>query len=182
MSLPTTPIAVISIPIISSANDITTANSGAPKPIGCAIIRPDIAILNTPTPTRGALNHLEIPLPPTPCMIPPIPLNNMANPPRNIENNIGGGGRSAMTKMEKAIAEAPSAILLKRDDVLRERENVPTAVLPIPTNSNTIERIRTAVKIARPGCARTYPDSIIEIAPMLTCNTLNQVGAFTNCG
>jgi len=24
-------------------------------------------------------------------MIPPIPLNNMANPPRNIENNMGGG-------------------------------------------------------------------------------------------
>jgi hypothetical protein len=51
-------------------------------------------------------------------MIPPIPLNNMANPPRNIENNIGGGGRSAVIKMEKAIAEAPSAIL-KLDDVLR---------------------------------------------------------------
>jgi hypothetical protein len=32
MSLPTTPIAVISIPIISIASDITTANSGAPKP------------------------------------------------------------------------------------------------------------------------------------------------------
>jgi hypothetical protein len=31
MSLPTTPIAVISIPIMSSANDITTANSGAPN-------------------------------------------------------------------------------------------------------------------------------------------------------
>ena len=87
-----------------------------------------------------------------------------------------------MLKMEKAIAETPSAILLKRDDVLRERENIPTAVLSMPTNSNTTERIRTAVKIARPGCARTYPDSIIEIAPMLTCNTLNQVGAFTNCG
>jgi hypothetical protein len=42
-----------------------------------------------------------------------------ANPPRNIENNIGGGGRSTMTNREKAIAEAPSAILLKRDDVLR---------------------------------------------------------------
>ena len=41
----------------------------------------------------------------------------MANPPRNIENNIGGGGRITMTNMEKAIAEAPSAILLKRDDV-----------------------------------------------------------------
>lgn len=52
----------------------------------------------------------------------------------------------------------------------------------MPTNSNTIERIRTAVNIARPGCARTYPESIIEIAPMLICNTLNQVGAFTNCG
>ena len=61
MSLPTTPIAVISIPIISIASDITTANSGPPKPRGCAIIRPDIAILNIPTPTRGALNHLEIP-------------------------------------------------------------------------------------------------------------------------
>jgi hypothetical protein len=102
--------------------------------------------------------------------------------PRNIENNIGGGGRSAMPKKEKAIAKAPSAILLKRDDVLRERENVPTTVLSMPTNSNTIERIRTAVKIVRLGCARTYPDSIIEIAPVLTCNTLNQVGAFTNCG
>ncbi len=118
MSLPTTPIAVISIPIISSANDITTVNRRAPKPIGCAIIRLDIAILNTPTPTRGALNHLEIPSPPTPCMIPPKPLNNRANPPKNIENNIGGAGRSVVTKMEKAIAEAPSAIL-KRDDVLR---------------------------------------------------------------
>jgi hypothetical protein len=52
-------------------------------------------------------------------MIPPIPLNNMANPPRNIDNNMGGGGRSAMIKMEKVIAEAPSAILLKCDDVLR---------------------------------------------------------------
>jgi hypothetical protein len=52
-------------------------------------------------------------------MIPPMPLNNMENPPRNIENNIGGRGRSAMTKNEKAIAEAPRAILLKRDDVLR---------------------------------------------------------------
>ena len=182
MSLPTTPIAVISIPIISSANDITLANSGSPKPIGRTIIRPDIAILNTPIPTRGALNHLEIPRPPTPCIIPPIPLNNMANPPRNIANNIGGGGRSAKTKMEKTIAEAPSAILLRRDDVLRERENVPTAVFRIPTNSNTIERIRKAVKTARPGCARTYPDSIIEIVPMLICNTLNQVGVFTNCG
>jgi hypothetical protein len=102
--------------------------------------------------------------------------------PRNIATNIGGGGRSAMPKKEKAIAKAPRAILLKRDDVPRERENVPTTVLSMPTNSNTIERIRTAVKIERPGCARTYPDSIIEIAPMLICNTLNQVGAFTNCG
>ena len=58
MSLPTTPIAVISIPIISIASDITTANIGAPKPRGCAIIRPDIAILNIPTPTRGALNQM----------------------------------------------------------------------------------------------------------------------------
>jgi hypothetical protein len=39
MSLPTTPIAVISIPIISSAKDITMANTGSPRPrpIGCAI-------------------------------------------------------------------------------------------------------------------------------------------------
>jgi hypothetical protein len=118
MSLPTTPLAVISTPIISSANDITTVNSRASKPIGCAIIRIDIAILNTPTPTRGALNHLEIPSPSTPCKIPPKPLNNRANPPRNIENNIEGGGRSAITKMEKAIAEVPSAILVKLDDVL----------------------------------------------------------------
>lgn len=120
MSLPTTPIAVISIPIISSAKDITMANTGSPRPrpIGCAIIRPDIAILNTPTPTRGALNHLEIPSPCVPCMIPPKPLNNRANPPKNIENNKEGGGRSAVTKMEKAIAEVPSARLLKRDDVL----------------------------------------------------------------
>jgi hypothetical protein len=78
----------------------------------------DRAILNTPTPRRGDLNHLEIPRPPTPCMIPPISLNNMANPPRNIANNIGGGRRSAMTKMKKAIAEAPSAILLIRVGVL----------------------------------------------------------------
>jgi len=41
-----------------------------------------------------------------------MPLNNRVNPARNIENNIGGGGRSVTTKMEKAIAEAPSAILL----------------------------------------------------------------------
>ena len=52
----------------------------------------------------------------------------------------------------------------------------------MPTNSNTIESICTAVKIARSGCARTYPDSIIEIAPVQTCNALNQVGVFTNCG
>jgi len=61
MSLPTIPMAIISSPIISSANDITTANNRAPKSIGCAIIRPDIAIITTPTPIRGALNHLEIP-------------------------------------------------------------------------------------------------------------------------
>ena len=61
MSLPTTPIAVISIPIISSSNEITTVNRRAPKPIGCAIVRMDIAILNTPTPTRGALNILKYP-------------------------------------------------------------------------------------------------------------------------
>jgi hypothetical protein len=42
----------ITIPIISSANGITTVNR-ASKPIGCAIIRTGIAILNTPTPTRG---------------------------------------------------------------------------------------------------------------------------------
>ncbi|MGB8035117.1 MAG: hypothetical protein WCF03_14985 [Nitrososphaeraceae archaeon] len=30
----------------------------------------------------------------------------MANPPRNIENNMGGGGRSFMIKMEKSIAES----------------------------------------------------------------------------
>jgi hypothetical protein len=34
MSLPTIPIGIISIPIISSASDITTANSRASKPIG----------------------------------------------------------------------------------------------------------------------------------------------------
>ncbi|HZA08241.1 MAG TPA: hypothetical protein VE619_11110 [Nitrososphaeraceae archaeon] len=61
MSLPSAPITVISIPIISNANDITRANRGAPILIGCAIIRPDMAILNTPTAIRGALNHLEIP-------------------------------------------------------------------------------------------------------------------------
>ena len=61
MSLPTIPIAVISIPIISSANDITMANSGSPRPIGCAIIRPDIAILNTPTPTTGVLKYPDLP-------------------------------------------------------------------------------------------------------------------------
>lgn len=52
----------------------------------------------------------------------------------------------------------------------------------MPTNSNTVERIRTAVKIPRAGCVRTYADRNIEIAPMLICNTLNQVGAFTNFG
>ena len=116
MKIPTAPIAVIPIPIISSANDITRANSGTPKPIGCAIIRPDIAIVNTPTAIRRALDHLEISLAPTPCMILAIPLNNKANPPKVIENNIGGAGRSAMSKIEKAIAKDPSAILLKRDD------------------------------------------------------------------
>ena len=64
--------------------------------------------------------------------------------------------------MEKAIAGSKRDIT-ERDDVLRERENVPTVAL-LPTNSNTIERIRIAVEFARPGCARTYPDSIIEIA------------------
>ena len=64
------------------------------------MIRPDIAILNTPTPKTGALNHLEIPGPPTPCMIPPMPLNNMANPPRKIENNIGGGKKYHYQKGE----------------------------------------------------------------------------------
>ena len=56
-----TPITVISIPIISNANDITTVNSGTPKPIGCAIIRLDIAILNALHQQEEALNHLEIP-------------------------------------------------------------------------------------------------------------------------
>ena len=60
MNIPTAPIAVIPIPITSSANDITRANSGTPKPIGCAIITPDIAIVNTPTAIRRALVHLEI--------------------------------------------------------------------------------------------------------------------------
>jgi hypothetical protein len=41
----------------------------------------------------------------------------------------------------------------------------------MPTNSNTVERIRTAVKIPRAGCPRTYADSTIEIVPMLICNT-----------
>jgi len=33
-----------------------------------------------------------------------------------------------------------------------------------------------------PAVLKTYPDSIIETAPMLICNILNQVGSFTNCG
>ena len=48
-------------------------------------------------------------------MIPAIPLNNRANPPKNIKNNMLNNGY-ANTKMEKAIAKAPSPILLKRED------------------------------------------------------------------
>ncbi len=61
MRLPTVPIAIISIPFIRSTSDRMTANSGAPKPIGCAIMRPDITILSIPTPMRKALAHPEIP-------------------------------------------------------------------------------------------------------------------------
>lgn len=53
--------AIISIPFIRSTGDIMTANSRTPKPIGCAIIRPDIAILSIHTPIRKALDHPEIP-------------------------------------------------------------------------------------------------------------------------
>jgi len=89
-----------------------TTNSRTPRLIGCAITRPDIMILNMPTPIMKALAHRW---PPIPCMIPAIPMNNRANPPKNIKNNMLNNGY-ANTKMEKAIAKAPSPILLKRED------------------------------------------------------------------
>ena len=53
-------------------------------------------------------------------MILATPLNNKETPPKDIAINIGGLGRSAMSKIEKAIAKDPNAILLKRDvEVLR---------------------------------------------------------------
>ena len=77
-----------------------------------------------------------------------------------------------MTKSEKALLKPQRAILLKRDDVLRKRENVPTAVYLNAWEYVTLSKEfeTDVITIARPGCARTYPDNIIEIAPMLTCD------------
>ena len=79
--LPIVPIVIICIPFIKSTSDIMTTNSRTPRLIGCAITRPDIIILNIPTPIMKALDHRW---PPIPCMIPAIPLNNRANPPNFI--------------------------------------------------------------------------------------------------
>jgi hypothetical protein len=41
---------------------MVTANSGTPKPIGCAITKADIAKLSAPTPIRKPLDQSEISL------------------------------------------------------------------------------------------------------------------------
>jgi hypothetical protein len=61
------------------------------------------------------------------------------------------------------------------------KENIPIAILSIPTINKTIERIWIAARIEIPGYRRTYPDSIIDITPVLIGNTLSQAGVFTIC-
>jgi hypothetical protein len=58
--LPPKPTAIISIPVIRIAIDILAASSGTPKPVVCAITKPDTAILSNPTPMRKPLYQPEI--------------------------------------------------------------------------------------------------------------------------
>jgi hypothetical protein len=180
LCLPPIPEAIICIPFTRRETEITRANRTTPIEIGCAITKADTPILNIPTPTRNALDQLGISLTIMPCTILATPLNSKANAPKNIKNAAACIGKD-ITTMPKAMTNAPSPILVQRDDlfVLEYDGAIPIATLSNPIISKTIERITIIVYIAIPGNVRIKIDRKMEIAPKLICKNRNQLGDFS---
>ena len=150
--------------------------------IGLAIITIDTATLNAPTPINNPLEKFDISLE-KPCTILAIPLIINATAPRItkvVDVTIGNCKR----KIERPITAAPSTILVIRV-FLGETGDNPTAILSIPTISNTIDIKRIKPKIATPGYIaknnRIIAESKTAMEPKIICNIRSQGGDLIVC-
>ena len=150
--------------------------------IGLAIIAIDIATLSAPTPIVNPFEDFGISLE-IPCTILAIPLIIKATAPRITkvaDVTIGNCKR----KIERPITAAPRTILVIRV-FLGETGDNPTAILSIPTISNTIDIKRIKPNIATPGYIaknnRIIAESKTAMEPKTICNIRSQGGDLIAC-
>ena len=150
--------------------------------IGLAIITIDTATLNAPTPINNPLENFDISLE-KPCTILAIPLIIKATAPRITkvtDVTIGNCKR----KIERPITAAPRTILVIRV-LLGDTGDNPTAILSIPTISNTIDIKRIKPNIATPGYTaknnRIIAESKTAMEPKTICNIRSQGGDLIAC-
>lgn len=130
----------------------------------------DTAKDSIPTPIRNPLDHFEMCLLTTPCIILAIPKKN--NPTDNsvTRKKVANTGNT-MTANPNTTVKAPNTILPIRDDFLRGAK-IPAAILSKPTTRRVIESNKTRVTIPMPGLIMMTTDKITAITPSVICNIL----------
>ena len=146
-----------------------------PTPTGCANTMRDITMLNIPTKIRAALDQPALLLSTNPCINLAIPTNNKAIAPNIIKNAAECNGYAIATE-DSIITSTPSPIFTMLDDILVDADDIPLAILSIPTMKRTIETNTITAAIADAGDANTATESTIEISPKTTCKTLSHGG------
>ena len=153
-----------------------------PIRIGLAIMRSDIAMLNTPTPITKPLENLGISLD-IPCTILAIPLISKATAPRitkNADVTIG----NCIRKIESPTIANPRTMFVIRV-FFDERGDNPTAILSIPIIKNTMDRINISPNRVAPGKTakndRTTTESKIAKEPKIICNIRSHGGNLNVC-
>ena len=153
--LPSTPSAILSIPIIKRLTANINARINNPKE-GIAKTINDTIIDNIPTPMRNALDHFDACLSKIPWAILAIPINARPTASKVTKNPIANIGK-AITTIANPIVNPPKTILVILDDFVIFGKK-PIDILSIPTMNNIIEIRKTRNSIPNPGFTITAMD------------------------
>ena len=168
--LPDAPCTILSIPIIKRLIASINVRRNIPSN-GFAKTINDTPIDNIPTATRNILDHFEVCLSITPCIILATPINKSPIASKVTKNPIVNIGK-AITIIDNAIAKPPNTILpILVDDFLIYGKK-PAAILSIPTTNNVIERRNTRNSIPNPGFDITAMDRAMAMIPTIICKIL----------
>ncbi len=176
MSLfPDAPCTILSTPIINRLTANRNINNIIPD-TGCANTIKDITNDSMPIPIRSALDHFDMYLFVTPCIILAIPITNSPAASKVIKTSVVDNG-NARTVKPNPIAMIPNIILLVREDFFRYG-STPAVILSAPAASNVIESRNTRVAIPTPGSISIERDKTIAITPNTICTILMVFGFF----